>query len=128
MSEARRSVGLLDSLRRLAETAAGVAETRLALLSTDLEEAARRFAAFVLWGAVALFFFSLGVLLAAVFVVVLFWDSHRLLAIAAASALFFAASVIVVTLLGRASRTQARLFSATLGELAKDRAALRAAP
>jgi uncharacterized membrane protein YqjE len=86
--------GLFRSLAKLLATAIGIAQTRLELLSTELQEEVHRAAEILVWTIVAL--------LAA------------LMLIAVTAALVLRAKI----------RSRPRLFDATLTELAKDRASL----
>lgn len=101
-----------------------MARTRLELIATELEEERLHLARLVTYGLLALFFFGLGVMVLSLLIIAAFWDTNRLAAI----------TVLVVAYLGIALafglaarqqlRRKPRLFSATLAEIDKDRAAL----
>ncbi|MDH4289756.1 MAG: phage holin family protein [Aquincola sp.] len=114
--------GLFDSLRRLAHTALGIAEVRLELLGTELEQEKLRVAGALLLGAIAFMLLTVALLLLTGFVVLLFWDGYRLPAIAVLALLFGLAGLWAL------SRSRARLrasqggpFALSLGELRRDR-------
>lgn len=113
--------GFLGSLRNLAATLIALLQTRLELLVTEIEEERLRLLQLLFWAAGALLLFAIGALLSTLLVVVLFWDSHRIAAIAVLAALFLGAGAVMA--IGVRSRLQARsrLFSTSLGELAKDK-------
>jgi len=115
------STGLMESLERLAGTVLAIFQTRLELLSNEMEEERVRIEQMLLYGSVALFFFGLAIMLLTAFIVVLFWDSHRLLVLGGFTALFFVAGLLVLNELRRVAREKSKLFSASLAELADDR-------
>jgi uncharacterized membrane protein YqjE len=115
------STGLMESLERLAGTLLAIFQTRLELLSNEMEEERVRIEQMLLYGSVALFFFGLAIMLLTAFIVVLFWDSHRLLVLGGFTALFFVAGLLVLNELRRVVREKSKLFSASLAELAYDR-------
>lgn len=112
--------GLMGSLKRLLSTLLSIATTRLELLANELQEERLRLAQMLLFALLALFCFSVAVLLLAMFVIVLFWDEHRLAVLAGLSALFFLSGTLVAVLLRSKARAGSGLFSASLAELAKD--------
>lgn len=120
------SSGLMGSVRRLLSTLTAIVSTRLELLANELQEERLRLTQMLLFALLALFCFGMGILLLAVFIVVLFWDDHRLAALGTLSALFLALGMLMAVLLRSVAQTKSRLFSASLAELAKDRAQLRA--
>jgi len=122
------STGLMESLKRLADTLLAIFKTRLELLSNEMEEERLRVEQILLYGSVALFFFGLAIMLLTVFIVVLFWDSHRLQVLGGLAALFFVAGLLVWNALRRVARKKSRLFSASLAELADDRDQLAPRP
>lgn len=122
------STGLLESLKRLAGTLLAIIQTRLELLSNEMEEERLRIGQMLLYGSVALFLFGLTIMLLTVFFVVLFWDEHRLLVLAGFTALYFIAGLLVWSALRRVSREKSKLFSASLAELADDRDRLAPPP
>lgn len=117
--------GLFGSLRNLGHTLIGLLQTRLELLSTDIEEQGLRLQQMLLLAIAAGFCLAVSALLAVTFVVVLFWDTHRLAAIAALFVLFLAVGIGLAFGLAARARERPRMFATTLDELAKDRDALR---
>lgn len=117
---------MLHSLRSLVATLLGIVSTRVELISTEIEEEALRVAIIVAIGLAAMFCAGVAIMLVVAFVVVAFWDTHRLLAIAVVAAVFALASMVLFQQMQTRYRTRSRLFSASLGELAKDRERLTA--
>ena len=118
--------GLLSSLRRLGGTVVGIAQVRLALFGTELEQEKQRVAGALVLGAVGLILLGLAVLLVCALVVMSVPPAYRLLALAAL-ALDCALSGWLLM-----RRAEARLsapdgaFALSLQELEHDRASLEA--
>jgi uncharacterized membrane protein YqjE len=115
-----QSAGLMASVKRLAGTLLAIIQTRLELLSNELEEERLRVRKMLLYGSVALFMFAMATMLMTVFVVVLFWDSYRLQVLAGLTLLFFFAGLWVLNALRRAAGERSKLFSNSLSELSDD--------
>src|SRR5258708_38971765 len=71
---------MVDSLRQLLGTLAGIAQTRIELLGTEVEEQVARLTSMLLWTIVSLFLAFTTVVLIAVAILVAFWDTNRILA------------------------------------------------
>jgi uncharacterized membrane protein YqjE len=113
--------GLYESLKTFSATLLGITQTRLQLLSTDLEEERERLLSLLVSGLVALFCLGIGVVLVTMFIVVAFWDNYRLLALGTLAGLFLLAGVVASSVAIYKARTKPRLFAASLSELSKDR-------
>lgn len=120
-SESTRGTGLLASLQQLLASSAEVVRTRVAILSTELEEEGVRVRELFLLAQVALFFFGLGLLLVTLFVVLAFWDTHRLAVLASFAVLYLAIGGGTAWMLLHKLKTRPGLFASTLAELGKDR-------
>jgi uncharacterized membrane protein YqjE len=118
--------GLLESAKRLLCTLTSIVSTRLELLANELQEERLRLTQMLFLALAALFCFGMGILLLTVFIVVLFWDDHRLAVVGGLTVLFFASGALMALLLRSKAQSKPRLFSASLSELAKDRAHLEA--
>jgi len=120
-STPNRTTGLLASLRQLLATSAEVLRTRVAILSTELEEEGIRVRELILFEQMSLFFLELGLLLATLCVVLAFWETHRLLTLAAFAVFYLAIGTGTALVIRHKLKTRPRLFSTTLSELGKDR-------
>ena len=118
----------MESLKRLADTLLAIVQTRLELLSNELEEERWRIEQMLLYGSIALFFFGLFIIMMTAFIVILFWDNQRLLVLGSFTALFFLAGLWALNALRRVTKVKSRLFSASLTELAEDRHLLNQQP
>lgn len=120
MAETRPG-GLLVSLRRLADTFVAIVQTRLELLSNEVEEEAWRIWQTAVLTLVALACFGMSALVFTALVVVLLWDSHPVAALTGLGCLYLVLGMLAVLSLRARRRTRSRFFSASLVELAKDR-------
>jgi len=122
------SSGLMESLKRLACTLLAILQTRLELLSNEIEEELLRIGQILVYGIVGLFFFCMSILVLMIFIVALFWDSYRFQVLGGLTAFFFVAALLVVHALRRVVREKSRLFSGSLAELSNDRDRLTPRP
>jgi len=113
--------GLLDSLSALAATLLAIAQTRLELLSTDLEDERAHLASLLVWALGALFCLGIGVVLTALLIVVAFWDTQRLVVLGSLAGFFLVAGIAAWAYARHQARTKPRLFAASLSEFQKDR-------
>jgi len=115
---------LFRSAATLLATLVAIAQTRLELLSTDLQQEIHRVAEITIWTLIALLSAWMGLFVAALAIIFVFWDTYRLVAAVSVTA-FFALLAIAAALVLRAKlRNRPRLLDATLSELAKDRDSL----
>ena len=112
--------GLLDSVKTMAVTLIAMVETRLALLSTELEEEREWLTSMLIWIFITLFFGAVAVILGTFLIVVFYWDSNRLAAISIMLGIFILGAAFGWRTVSKLSKDKPRLFSATLAELAKD--------
>lgn len=105
-------------------TLLAIFQTRLELLSNEIEEERLRIRQMLLYGSIALFFFGLSIMLITVFIVVMFWDSYRLSVLGGLASLFFLAGLLVWNSLHCASLQRSKLFATSLAELDEDRTRL----
>lgn len=125
MSETAPRGGLAASLRSLLGNGLALLQTRLELLSIEAQEEKVRLLSLLGYGAAAFVLLSFGLMFLAVLVTVLLWDSHRLLALGAFTAVFLTGGLIALAAVLRLARTPSTLFSASIAELAQDRAAMQ---
>ena len=113
-------MGILASVKNLTSTLIAIVHTRLALLSSDLEEGRERLIALLVLIFIALFCLCFGLVLLALLVVVIFWDTHRLLALGSMTGLFLLGGVALSVMATRALKAMPRMFAASLRELVTD--------
>jgi uncharacterized membrane protein YqjE len=113
--------GMFDSLKQLLGTLVGIAQTRIELLGTEVEEQVARLTSMLLWAIVSLFLAFTTMVLMAVAILVAFWDTNRILAAVLLAAGFAVLALISTLRVRTLARGRPHLFQATLEELAKDR-------
>jgi len=116
-----RSVGLLQSLRRMLSTLIEIVQTRAALLMTELEEQRLHARQLVILLFLMLFFFGLAVIFGTLAVVMAYWDSNPVAVLGGFSALYLTLAIIIGLVWRARAKARPRLLSATLAELARDR-------
>jgi len=122
MSETESATpGLLASLRRLFATLLEILQTRVEIVATEFEEERERIQELLLFGFLALFFCSFGLLLLTLFIVMLFWETHRLYVLGGFTLLYLTLGIVAVAILRQRLKTRPRLFATTLAELSRDR-------
>ena len=112
---------LLSSLKNLVSTGASIAQTRLELVSLDVQIARAKFLSLLVMVICALFFLFFGLVMLALLIVIYSWETDRLLALSLLTAGFLAVGCILALVVVRSLKTMPRLFEATIAELAKDR-------
>ncbi len=123
--EAKSSNGpignLLNSLTQVVATLVTMAQTRLELLTTELQEEIQRAASLLLWVFLALFTAGVGLFLLALVIIFAYWDTHRLLASVLVTLVFFALAGFAAWNLRKRLTGRSRLLDGTLSELERDR-------
>lgn len=112
---------LLSSIKNLAATGASIAQTRLELLSVDVQIARSKFISLLVKIICALFFLFFGLVMLSLLIVIYSWESDRMLALSLLTSGFIAIGLILAILIMRSLRTMPKLFEASIAELAKDR-------
>jgi uncharacterized membrane protein YqjE len=114
--------GLFDTLKGMAAVAVDVAQTRLELLSLEVEEERARLSALLVLSLVALFFLGLAIIFAALLVVTV-WP-HPVWVFGTLALLFLVGGLVAALRALRQIKAKPRLFQTSVSELEKDRAHL----
>lgn len=130
MENSTRSTGgpvsrLLRSLGNILASLVDVGQTRLELLTLELQAEIRRAAGLLAIGFFTLFFAGMGCLLAGLTLIFAFWDSQRILVSMLVTAFFFLLASLGAWKLSSQLRSKPPMLGDTLGELRKDRDRLR---
>jgi uncharacterized membrane protein YqjE len=120
MSPEPASPGLFHSARKLLANLAGLAHTRLELLSTELQEELARLGEILLAAIVSLFFAFLGIAFVAVAVMIAVGEEYRLAVAVMFAMLFLIIGALSAWWMRRVARAKPRVFDASLDELRKD--------
>jgi uncharacterized membrane protein YqjE len=116
--------GLLVSLRRLIATALELAQVRLELLGTELEEQKLRILAGLVWATLGVLLLTVGLVLCAGFVLLLFGDAYRLQVLGALTLAFLIGGALSLRHARARLKTPPGGFATSVAELARDREAL----
>ena len=115
---------LLSSIKGLASTGASIAQTRLELLSLDVQIARSKFISLLVMIIGALFFLFFGLVMLALLIVIYSWETDRMMALSLLTGAFLSIGIILTLLITQSLRKMPKLFEASISELAKDREAL----
>ena len=102
-----------------------VGQTRIELLTLELQAEVRRAAGLLAIGFFTLFFAGMGCLLAGLSLIFAFWDSQRILVSILVTAFFFLLASLGAWKLSSQLNRKPPMLGDTLGELRKDRDRLR---
>ena len=112
---------LLSSLKNLVSTGASIAQTRLELISTDVQIARSKFISLLVMIVFALFFLFFGLVMLALLIVIYSWETNRILALTLLTSGFLAVGMILAAVILQSLRAMPKLFEATISEMQKDR-------
>lgn len=115
----------MASFRALGDSLLATAHDRLELFSVELQEEKFRLIQTFIWICAAVFTAMMAIIFASLTLVYLFWESARLAVLGGLALAYLAAAVAIVLGLRRFIARQPRPFSATLSEIAEDRACIR---
>ncbi|MBU3579949.1 hypothetical protein B6A14_07780 [Polynucleobacter hirudinilacicola] len=115
---------LLSSIKNLVTTGASIAQTRLELISLDVQIARTKFISLLVMIVSALFFLFFGLVMLALLIVIYSWESDRMMALGLLTSAFLLIGLILAVMIMQSLRTMPKLFEASIAELAKDREAL----
>ncbi len=118
-------VSLIASARRLVETLLGMLRTRVEIVACEIEEEREHLKWLVTIGAIALAFISLGLIALTAFMTLWLWASFGIYALAMVGGVFLASGIALLLYVRYREHQRPRIFSTTLGEIAKDYDALR---
>lgn len=113
--------GLIGSLRNALSSVLAIAQTRLEIISTELQEEVGRAAELLMWAFIALFAAGIGLFLGALVLIFAFWETHRVLVSLLMVGFFFALALIAVLVLRTKLRNRPPPFDATIAEFRRDR-------
>lgn len=112
---------LLSSLKNLVSTGASIAQTRLELISTDVQIARAKFLSLMVMIIFTLFFLFFGLVMLALLIVIYSWEANRIFALSLLTGGFLSVGIILALVVLRSLKTMPKLFEATITELSKDR-------
>lgn len=125
MESSSSTEGFLGSLRALGDSLLGSVQSRLSLLSIELQEEKFRLLQFVIWITAALFTGVMAIAFVSLAVAFWLWQSSPLLALSVLSGVYLLAFVVIVLSFRSYLKRQPPPFDATLQEITKDRECIR---
>lgn len=111
---------LLSSIKGLISTGASIAQTRLELLSVDVQIARSQFIRLLVMIVCALFFLFFGLVMLALLIVIYSWESDRMMALSLLTGAFISVGVILAIVIRQSLRNMPKLFEASIAELVND--------
>lgn len=114
------ATGLLASLRRAVDTGLELAQVRLALLGTELEEQKLRIASGLALGALGILATAVGTVLLCGLILLLAGEAYRLTALVVLTLLFLAGGALLVAAATRRLHSAGSMFQASVHELKQD--------
>lgn len=114
----------MASLKGLLGTSLGLLQNRLELFGIELAEERGHLLMLIAYGAAAFVFLGAGLVFLAVLITFLFWDTHPILVLSLFAGAFLMAGGLALRQALCHSRIGSKIFSASLAELRKDRAAM----
>jgi uncharacterized membrane protein YqjE len=125
MDESKQPSGaLLNSLRRLIDTGLGLAQTRLELLSVELQQEKNRLIEMFAWMLIAVVLGLMAMILVSFTLVVLFWDSARIVVLVLLCVLYVGGAAWTVQRARKTLKQSRAPLKDSIEELKKDRACL----
>ena len=115
------TAGLLNSLRRVLASFIGIAQTRIELAVTEIEEQKLRAAQLAVLSIMALLFVSLAIIFGTLDVVMAYWDRSPEAVLGGFAVMYLVFAIIAGLVWRTHSRARPRLLDATLAELVRDR-------
>lgn len=117
---------LLKSLSKVSATLIVIAQTRLDLLTTELQDEIQRTADLLVWAFIALYAAGIGLFLTALVLIFAYWETHRVLVSVIVVCVFFAIAIFAALTWRNKLRNRPRMLEGTLAELARDGERLKA--
>jgi uncharacterized membrane protein YqjE len=125
-TEQTTPTGLFRSLTQLLSTIVTLAQTRLELLATEVQEEIHRAAELLLWSTIALISAGFALLFIGLTIIFAFWETNRVLASVLVTSAFIILPLICFLVIRSKIKARPRILDATRSELLKDREHLEA--
>jgi uncharacterized membrane protein YqjE len=113
-------MSITNNINRIVSTLVAMMQTRLELISVELEEELTRIASYFVYALIALYCAGVAVSLGIFLVIALFWDEHRIAVLLTLIGLFGAISIFIAAWLRTQFLNKPRLLEQTIAELKKD--------
>ena len=111
---------LAESAARLAATLLAIVQTRLDLAATEVEEESLRYFTYLVLALAALFCVGLAIVLGTILLVVIYWESNRTGILLALTMLFAVIGIALGMRVRSLFQQKPKLMKHTMSELARD--------
>jgi uncharacterized membrane protein YqjE len=111
---------LAESAARLAATLLAIVQTRLDLAATEVEEESLRYFTYLVLALAALFCMGLAIVLGTILLVVIYWESNRTGVLLALTMLFAVIGIALGIRVRSLFQQKPKLMKHTMSELARD--------
>ena len=112
---------LITSIKNIVATGISIAQTRLELLSVDVQIARSKTISLLVMIVCALFFLFFGLVMLSLLIIIYSWETNRILVLSLLTSSFIAIGLVLALLVMQSIRTMPKLFEASIAEFAKDR-------
>ena len=112
-------------INRIVSTLIAILQTRLELVTVELEEELIRFATYFVYTLIALFCAGVAISLGIFLIIALFWDEHRITVLLSMIVIFGACSIFIAARLRKQLINKPRLLEHSIAEIKKDAKLLR---
>jgi len=117
-------MAISDSITRIVSTLVTMLQTRMELVTLELEEELVRFSTYFIVALIALFCAGVAISLLVFLIIALYWDEHRVAVLLSLIGFFSLASVVIAAWLRSQFLNKPRLLEQSIGEFKKDVALL----
>jgi len=118
-------MSIKDNLSRIVSTLVAMLQTRLELMSVELEEELIRFSGYFICALIVLFCAGVAVLLTIILILAMFWDDHRVAALLCLIGFFGISGAAIAAWLRNQFLNKPRLLEHSIAELRKDAELIR---
>lgn len=113
-------MAIVESLSRLAGTFIVILQTRLELITVEMEEESLRLFSYLLLALAAMFCLAMALLLGVLLIVVLYWDTQRLTVLISLMVFFALSCATIILGIRLHYRMKPKMLTHTLKELSRD--------
>ncbi|HEX7635890.1 MAG TPA: phage holin family protein [Noviherbaspirillum sp.] len=113
-------MGIAESAARMAASLLAIAQTRLELAATEVEEESLRYFSYLLLSLAAMFCIGLAIVLGTLLIVVLYWDTNRIGVLLVLTVLFAFVGIMIGLRVRSRYRDKPKLLLHTMTELSRD--------
>ena len=118
-------MSIKDNFSRIVSTLVGMVQTRMELVSVELEEELIRFSSYFIYALIVLFCAGVAVSLTIILIIAMYWDEHRIAVLLCLIGFFSIVGIAVAAWLRKQFLNKPRLLEQSIAELRKDAELIR---